>query len=133
MKPLLVRLLSALLCLSIAACSTLRVVPGWRDPPAPGSADSTRRLQVGDVVRVKTRTADEQVLFVTAIESDTLVGQPAGSAPPVRIPLDDIVQVERKEFDANRTAWLGAAVIVGIVALLYAALSRAAFFPSGAS
>jgi len=137
MKRLIIEVISAWLCLSVAACSTMRSVPLWRESAAPGGTDPAQCLQVGDVVRVTTKSAAEVDLVVTAIEDDAVVGTRAGSPAPERFLFDDIVRVERKQFDTRGTVLLGASGAVLVVGLVVAALLRLlggiAFMPSGPS
>ena len=103
----------------------MRSVPDW--PPKADSGGGTP-LRAGDVVRVRTATA-EMTLLLTAVEPDALVGRGDGTLPPVRVPFDDIVGLERQAVDGRKTGWLLAGVGIGLLALLAWALGHAAFMP----
>jgi hypothetical protein len=126
MSRLLVRVLAALLSLSIAACSTLRDVPSSRERATAGAPVPTRGLRVGDEVRLTLNSSAQTELVVTAVETDALIGNPTDKAPSVRIGYDQIARIERREFDWLKTSLL----TVGALTLVAAyALSHVAFFP----
>jgi hypothetical protein len=135
---ILVRILSALLCFSISACSSLQVLPHWNSTLPAGSSDQFQRLRVDDEVLITTVSAKQVAMVIERIEPDALVGHEdnwkryfSRKDQTVRIQFDDIAQVERREFSWVKTVLL----VTGLLMLSFYESSPGSDFPqfSGAA
>lgn len=116
----------ALLCaLSVVACSSLRTVVDRGSPqPTDRSAIGTS-VRPGDSIVITGPDGQQRALLVTAISADMIEGQSAGSEPLIRVPLDEVVRIERNDVDRAKTALLVFAIALGIYLVVYAAASAA--------
>jgi len=106
------RWLSALLCASLAACST------WGVPrDAPASLPHDRRHSVA---RVQLQNGTTVEVYRLAVRQDTVFGDVwHGAFEPVRIPVSDIKSVRVLEIQRTRTTLVILAVpLVALVAFL---------------
>ena len=117
------KILSALLCVCLTACTSLRTVPDWRASASP--KDHAGSLRIGDELALTTASAGQVFMLVSAIEPGVLVGR-ADRADLTRVPFDQITNIERREFDVLKTTLL---IVLIAVAGLAAAAKNAAFFP----
>lgn len=118
------KLLSALLCVSLTACTSIRTVPDW----SVSSKVSAKQygLNVGDELLITTTPGRPVLMKLTAIEPQALTGRDLDKSDSIRVPFDQITQVERKEFDVLKTTLLVALIVV---VGLTAAVKKAAFYP----
>ncbi len=126
------KLLSALLCINLTACTSMRVVPDWQRSVAHNTANNPNRsgLNVGDELLVTAAHGRQVSMKLTAIESQMLVGRGTAKPDNVRLPFDQISQVERTEFDGLKTTGLVVLIVLIVNAGLAAALkNNVAFFP----
>jgi hypothetical protein len=126
MRSSYVRLIAALLSFSLVACSSLRAVPDWREQATSAGSKGQATLKIGDEVTVTTANKGRIVIVLTRIESDALAGTTAGSE--IRLPVEEVLGVEVRRFDGLKTTGL---TVLIIIALLYWALSNAAFMTGG--
>ncbi len=101
------RVIFVLLALSVAGCVHTM------EPVSEGTQIRVQ-LSIGDTVRVLTKDSERLTFRVAAFEPDVLVGEDAGDS--IRVPYEDIVFLERREFSRDETAMLAA--VVGIIAVL---------------
>jgi hypothetical protein len=119
MRRTLQRLILLVLCASLLACTTLQSLPpaAWGSPKnavQPASPGRLAELQVGDKLVLATAQQARVVLRLTALQPDALVGTNDADNSAMRVPLADIVSLQRQEVDVLRTALL----VLGGVALL---------------
>ena len=116
------RVLVTMICVTVllTGCTTMNPV----DLATDQSMASV--LQPNDFVRVWMRDGRVLELKLTAIEPDALVGAEQ------RLPLKDVVRVEKRGFSAPRTTLLVLAITASVLAALVLALSHATYFAPGA-
>lgn len=120
MSKTFLHVLSAILCISISACTTLRAVPDWRASSPAGATGQNQGLSVDDEVLVTTVEGNQTRLIILSIEPDALVGYshqhgyPDRVDQPIRIKFDDIAKVERSE-----TSWLRTSLAIAGASLVY--------------
>lgn len=86
--------------LSQVGCTTMTPVE-----VQPGETD--RKVEIGDNVRVITKDGQEHIFKVTALTSDSIVGD------EVEVSYADITRLEVKELDGWRTAGVSIASLAG--------------------
>jgi hypothetical protein len=128
MHPAVVRIVALVLSSSLLGCSSLQAIPEWRKQGESTRPSQAAPFKVGDEVRVSTVDRPSTTMVLTAIEADTLTGKSLETEKVVRIPFDQIVAIERRQFDALRTAGVVALVVIGLVVW---ALSQATFMAGG--
>ena len=108
--------LIAIMAASLAACSTTSVVADTRSSSAAAAEVSAKRLAPGDNLGLQLTSGEQVLLKLSSIESDALVGTTKDQGASVRVPIDQIEKIKRKEL----TVFAYAAV--GVFALLVAAI-----------
>jgi hypothetical protein len=116
MHSYLVRSVSALLSFCLVACSSTRAVPELGVQTNTPNSERQTTLNVGDEVTVVTVAKSSISLVLTRAESDALVGTVSGSE--LRLPFEQIVNVEVRRFDGLKTMGLAALIIVALFTLL---------------
>ena len=144
------RCLTLLFCSNLLACSALQTLPpaAWQptgdivnsaNPANPPNAARLDGLKPGDrllvVTAASTVTNPRQLLRLNGLQADALVGIDEADGRSVRVPLADIVSLQRYEVDVLRTGLLvlGVVSVVVLVArvLLVAKLLNAGTAASG--
>lgn len=120
MKHLLKKSLVLLMCVSMAACTSMRVVADGRDAVDTVARDATQGLHAGETLLVHTRDGQPREIVYDRTDGGELVGKAGGA--DARIALAHVVRIERKEADGWKTAGL----VGGIVAVLTALAAAAA-------
>lgn len=108
------RAVCALVIAALCACTSMQPVRSANQSvlaPAPATA----LLKAGDTVRIRLVAGGERTLTVSEVRADSIVGR--GEDGALQIALADIAAIERRQFDASRTALL----ILGTAALVHAA------------
>ncbi len=108
------RLAAALLCLAAAGCTSLREIPRSDYAGRPDRRD----------VRVTTRDGLEYEFDYAHVDGDSLVGYRSRDVEGrfedfavLRIPFEDIANLQARAVDWRRTALIGGGVIAGGVAV----------------
>ena len=124
------RLLSLSICvimgILIAGCTTLQPIA---DNAVSLHTDlrSGEAVKPGDKVRVVTRDGLSRLLIVTALDKNTLKGNPEGVETPgavITLPIDEIVFMEGRKVSVGKTAaytsgfTLGAVLAAGIAFII---------------
>lgn len=91
--------------LSQVGCTTMTPVE-----VQPGETD--RKVEIGDNVRVITKDGKEHIFKVTALTSDSIVGD------EVEVSYADITRLEVKELDGWRTAGVSIASLAGALVVV---------------
>jgi hypothetical protein len=122
-RPLARRAICALVIAALCACTSmqpLRSASQGDGAPTPATA----LLKAGDTVRIRLAAGGERTLTVSEVRADSIVGR--GEDGALQIALADIAAIERRQFDASRTALLvlGAAAIVQAARSVGAGLGR---------
>jgi len=102
----------ALACsLALTSCTTVRevAVPG-------ASGQQVPDVQVGDRVVVLLKSGKSESFKVTSVGTAAIYGKHESIA------YSDIQSLEIRKLNGKRTAWLGIGIVVGLAAVLYAAL-----------
>ncbi|MBY0237984.1 MAG: hypothetical protein K2X55_01600 [Burkholderiaceae bacterium] len=120
MKQLLKKTLVLLICITMAGCTSMRVVADGRDAVDTVARDATQGLHAGETLLVHTRDGLPQEMVFVRTDGAVLVGQ-ADSAE-LRIEVTSVVRIERKEADG----WKTAGMVGGVVAVLTALAAAAA-------
>ncbi len=101
------RVIFVLLALSVAGCVHTM------EPVSEGTQIRVQ-LSIGDTVRVLTKDSERLTFRVAALEPDVLVGEDAGDS--IRVPYEDIVFLERREFNRDATAmFVAGGVIIAVL------------------
>lgn len=116
------RLLLLFIFLGASGCTTLKPV----EMPAEqlqGRISAGEILKVGDSVKIVTTDGSVHKLKLTAVTADYIEGK------GIRIPVDDVVAVEAREFSGGKTTALAAGgfAIAYVIAAAVAAASLMAF------
>jgi hypothetical protein len=96
------RMVAAACALSLVACTSFLSEQGQTE--ASGVQLQAQRVVVGDVLRIKPKSAPAFELVVTAITADALAGTQDGK--PRQVQFNEVESLERKRFDGWRTALL---------------------------
>jgi hypothetical protein len=98
-------------CVTLMACTTLRPVAGWQSEQVGATAGNHHGLKPGDHITVTTTdnvTAEMEYVSLTA---DTLEGTVGKEKAVVQIPRDQVLDIERKEISALKTAGVALTVL----------------------
>jgi hypothetical protein len=115
MKRLLNKSVLVLMCASMAACTSMRVVADGRDAVDTVARDATHGLHAGESLLVHTRDGQPREMVFVRTDGGDLVGK-AGNAE-VRVPVANVVRIERKEADSWKTGGLAGGIVLALTAL----------------
>lgn len=122
MQHLLKKVFVLSMCMSMAACTSMRIVADGRDAVDTVARDAAHGLHAGETLLVHTRDGQPQAMVYDRTEGNELVGR-AGSAD-VHIDIAKVVRIERKESDGLKTAGIAGGAVALFAALLAGAKSE---------
>jgi hypothetical protein len=99
-------------CLGITSCTTVREV----GLPSDASVQQVPDIQPGDHVVVLLKSGKSESFKVTSVGTVAVYGRHQSIA------YSDIQSLEIRKINGSRTAWLAIGIVVGLAAVLYAAL-----------
>lgn len=109
----------AVCCVAMLGCTHLQVVADGQG--AVRTIAASEQIRGGEELTVATRDGKSQSMRFTKFEADELHGVVGSN--DVRIKLDQIERIERREMDGTKSAGV-AAVVVGAILLFAVALSN---------
>ena len=126
------RLFALTLCMTLAACTTLRDVPQWQPPAESSQPTLSTDLRPGDRITVTTTDGQKVEMVFVGLTADVLEGTVGKDERVVQVPRAQISHVERREYSAFKTTGLVVSVVlVALITVLAIGLSTGGSMPSG--
>ena len=101
MRTAAARIVVLVVSLSLVGCSSLRVIADGREASSRLLQQPTQELASGDQVVLTLDTGQKITLKISSVSPETIEGIEEGSPELVRVQVDQIDKIERREFDKS--------------------------------